>query len=50
MITDTNTDITTIELNQEQLEFLRVAMDWWQTSGANAWSARSASEIYDKLV
>jgi hypothetical protein len=39
----------TIELNQEQAEFLATAMEWWKTSGVNVWSARSAQEILDKV-
>ena len=34
-----------IELTNEQAEFLADAMEWWQTSGVNFWSAQTAQEI-----
>jgi CTP:phosphocholine cytidylyltransferase-like protein len=34
-----------IEITSKQAEFLISAMEWWQTSGVNFWSAQSAEEI-----
>ena len=41
--------VVTLELNKEQAEFLANAMEWWQTSGVNFWSARTAQEIESML-
>ena len=34
-----------IELTEKQAEFLIEAMQWWQTSGVNVWSAQNAKDI-----
>jgi DNA-binding PadR family transcriptional regulator len=35
----------TLELTRKQAEFIAEAMNWWQTSGVNFWSAQTAEEI-----
>ena len=45
-----NATVATLELNQEQAEFLANAMEWWKTSGVNIWSVKLAEEIEAKLA
>ena len=45
-----NATVATIELNQEQADFLEEAMKWWKTSGVNIWSIKLAEEIESKLA
>ena len=45
-----NAVAVTLDLTQEQAEFLKNAMEWWKTSGVNIWSVRLAEEIEAKLA
>ena len=39
-----------VELTVEQREFLVDAMRWWNKSGVNYWSAKTAEEILFALL
>jgi hypothetical protein len=48
-LNERNKTVATLELNQEQAEFLKNAMEWWKTSGVNYFSAQLAEQIEEKL-
>jgi len=50
MTTSTTTATVLIELTREQATFLVEAMNWWQTSGVNVWSARDAKDISESTM